>query len=116
MKKIVIFLFSFTLLFSALPKFLMPDEAFIPHAKLNQNMQIEASVEIAKNIYLYADKMNFHVTDVSGIRIIDIKTPKAIDHDGEMAYIESPNFLISLKKDSGVSGVKSIVFTISYQG
>ena len=116
MKKIVLFLFSCVILFGAMPKFLMPDEAFIPHAKLNDSMQIEASVEIAKDIYLYADKMKIEVNDGTGISISDIKSPKAIDHSGEMAYTSSPSFLVSLKKDGSTTGVKSLVFTISYQG
>jgi thiol:disulfide interchange protein DsbD len=53
MKKIFLLLLMVLSLFSAQPSFLMPDEAFKPSAKLNDSMQIEAKVWIAKEIYLY---------------------------------------------------------------
>ena len=53
MKKLFLLLFTFISLFAAQPKFLMPDEAFKPSAKLNEKMQIEATVELGKEIYLY---------------------------------------------------------------
>jgi thiol:disulfide interchange protein DsbD len=116
MKKIVLFLLSTVLLLSAAPKFLMPDEAFIPHAILNDKMQIEASVEIADNIYLYADKITLEVKEGSGISILKVNGPKSILHHEEMVYLESPKFLVDLQKQSGISGTKTIEYTLSYQG
>ncbi len=63
MRNIILFIFCSTLLFGAQPKFLMPDEAFIPSAKINENMQIEAKIEIAKEIYLYVDSIKLEVKD-----------------------------------------------------
>ncbi len=116
MKKIVLFLCSITLLLAQTPAFLMPDEAFIPHAKLNESMQIEASVEIAKDIYLYADKLTFEVKGTSGISVKEVQSPESVNHDGDKAYMQTPHFLVSLKKDANVSGVLNIQFEISYQG
>ena len=116
MKRIVIFLFSAVMLLSAAPKFLMPDEAFIPHAKVNESMQIEASIELAKDMYLYADKVTLVVKEGSGVSLLKVDGPKSVEHHEEMVYLESPSFVASLKKDIGVIGNKTIEFTLSYQG
>ena len=113
MKKVVLFMLFCTLLSA---KFLMPDEAFIPHAKLNDNMQIEADVEIADGIYLYVDKVKLRLRDGSGIKISHIKKPKAQKHDGDDVYLQSPKFLVSLKNDDESLKTKEVVFEISYQG
>ncbi len=116
MKKIIIFLFSAVLLLNAASKFLMPDEAFIPHAILNNSMKIEGKVEIAKDIYIYEDQLKLELKAGSGISILDVKKPKSVEHHGDMVYLESPSFMISLKKDASITGSKNIEFTLSYQG
>ena len=116
MKKIVFLLFSVVLFLSAAPKFLMPDEAFIPQANLNNEMQIEASIELAKDIYLYRDEVTLVVKDGSGINVKKIDAPKSVEHHEDMVYLESPKFVVTLEKQSGVSGVKSVEFVLSYQG
>jgi thiol:disulfide interchange protein DsbD len=110
---LVVLLCSF--IFGAMPKFLMPDEAFIPHAKLNDKMQIEADIELAKGMYLYEDKVRFELKKGDGLTIIDIKKPNAIEHDEDKVYLESPSFVISLKNDAKKS-VEDIEFVIYYQG
>ncbi len=114
MKSLLLLLFILTYSFAS-PKFLMPDEAFIPSAILNDKMQIEAKIEIAQDIYLYADKMKMLILDGNSVSIAHIKSPKSIDHDGELAYIKSPSFLITLQ-DSNPSAIKTIKFKLSYQG
>ena len=116
MKKIFLFLFSSILLFGAQPKFLMPDEAFNPGAKLNEKMQIEATVGTAKDIYLYADAIKLEIKSGNGIAILDFTTPKSTDFHGDMVYLDSPTFIVTLKKDADVTGVKTIEFDLSYQG
>jgi len=116
MKKVILFLFSSLLLFGAQPKFLMPDEAFKPTAILNNKMQIETTIEIAKDIYIYADSVKLEVKDGSGIKVENAVTPKSSDHDGDRVYLESPSFVVSLYKDSAVTGFKGIEFDLSYQG
>lgn len=115
MKKLLLFLLLTTLTF-ALPSFLMPEEAFIPHAKTNDTMQIELDIQLAQDIYLYADKIKIELTQADGISINNIDSPKAIDHDGEMAYVSSPNFLVTLQKDPKVEDTQTIEIKISYQG
>lgn len=116
MKKLLLLLMLSILLFGVQPKFLMPEEAFKPSAKLNDKMQIEATVEIAKDIYLYEDAMKFEIVNTKGIRIKDIKKPKSVEHHGDMVYLESPMFIVSLEKDAEVTGLVSVEAKLSYQG
>lgn len=98
------------------PKFLMPDEAFKPNAILNEKMQIEASIEIAKDIYLYKDALKLEILNQEGIVISDIESPKSVEHHEDQVYLESPKFIVNLKKDESVKGLKSVEFKLSYQG
>lgn len=116
MKKLLLLLISSILLFGAQPKFLMPEEAFKPSAKLNDKMQIEVSVSVAKDIYLYVDATKVTLKDGSGISAKEITSPKGVDHDGDMVYLESPIFVVTLQKDAGVTGIKSVEIELSYQG
>jgi len=115
MKKIL-FLFLAVTTLMAVPKFLMPEEAFKPSVVINENNQIVAKIGIAKSIYLYEESIKLELSPDSGVYILNIDAPKAIDHDGEIAYTTSPTFTIDLEKDSGVIGEKEIEFKISYQG
>lgn len=112
---ILLFVFTFAL-FGAQPKFLMPEDAFKPNAKININQQIEAEVWIAEDIYLYEDALKLKVKDGSGISIKKVDKPKATDHHDDMAYLKTPKFLIDLKKATNVEGIKQIEFMLSYQG
>lgn len=116
MKKLLLLLISSILLLGAQPKFLMPQEAFKPSAKLNDKMQIEATLEIAKDIYIYEDSIKLNIKEGSGIGIKEVIYPKSVDHHGDMSYTTSPTFVISLSKESGVADVKAVEFEISYQG
>lgn len=115
MKKLIILLLS-TVMFLGAVDFLMPDQAFKPHAILNQEMEIEASVEIAQDIYLYADKLTLEVTSENGVTIKDITSPQSVEHHDEQVYLKSPGFLVELQRDSEISGTKTVAFKLSYQG
>lgn len=114
MKFISLVIFLYLLSFGAMPKFLMPDEAFIPHAKLNDKMQIEADIELAKGMYLYEDKVRFELKNSGGFAIADIKKPNAIEHDEDKVYLQSPSFVISLKSDT--QKIEDMELVIYYQG
>lgn len=116
MKKLLLLLFYFLSLIASQPKFLMPEEAFKPNAIVNEKMQIEASVEIAKDIYLYKDAMKLEIVNQEGIVIADIESPKSVEHHEDQVYLESPKFIVSLKKEEHVKGVKNVEFKLSYQG
>lgn len=116
MNKLILFFLSSLLLFAAQPKFLMPEEAFKPSAKLNDEMQIEATIELGKEIYLYENSTKLLVKEGSGISIAKIDSPKSVSHHEDMVYLESPTFLVHLGKDADVTGIKSVEFELSYQG
>jgi thiol:disulfide interchange protein DsbD len=117
MKFLYLLIFMCLSVFAFPSKFLMPDEAFKPSAKLNNKMQIEASVKIAKDMYLYVDALKLELLSKNGISIKDIKKPQGVKHHDDMVYLKSPSFLISLKKDtSDIEGIKKIKLKISYQG
>ena len=102
--------------FSSAGDFLMPDEAFQPYAKVNDKMQIETGVKIAKEIYLYANKLTVELKDANGLTIKDIKTPTSVLHDKEQVYHNSPNLLITLDNPKNLSGNIDLTLVLSYQG
>ncbi|NPA60524.1 MAG: protein-disulfide reductase DsbD [Epsilonproteobacteria bacterium] len=114
-KLFLLFFMSFTL-FAFGAKFLMPDEAFKPNATLNKQMQIQASIEMAKDMYLYEDALKLELVDSDDISILEVKKSKSVEHHGDMVYLKSPKFLLSLKANKSVSGIKDIKFKLSYQG
>ncbi len=116
MKKIsLLFLFVMTL-FASPPKFLMPEDAFKPTAKINEHSQIVAEIWIAKDIYLYDKAVKFEIVDGSGVHIKNVVRPKTQEHHGDQVYLSSPTFIVDLKKDDGVRGIREVEFKISYQG
>ncbi|MCK9490985.1 MAG: protein-disulfide reductase DsbD [Sulfurimonas sp.] len=116
MKKLLVLLLTLSITLFGASKFMMPDEAFKPKATINASMQIEATVEIAKEIYLYAEQLKIEVKKGSGVSIAKVEKPKSVEHHEEMVYLESPTFIITLQKDSQISGMQNIEFVLSYQG
>jgi len=112
----ILLLFS-VMLFGALPKFLMPDEAFKPSAVLNDKQQIVVTVNIAKDIYLYEEKL--HVSDVSSDDDIIFKSvimPKSVKYHDEMVFLDSPTIIVNLAKKGNLSGKTEIQVAVEYQG
>ena len=97
-------------------KFLMPDEAFAPYAKVNDKMQIETGVKLGEKIYLYDDSLKVSLVDSKDFAIKDIQKPKTVEHEGDAVYMQSPNFIVTLENKSRVSGVKDVKVKIEYQG
>jgi len=96
--------------------FLMPDEAFKPYAKVNEKMQIETGVVIAQDIYLYDEKLKIKLKNSDGISISKKVSPKTQTHHDSQVYLTSPNFILTLKNNNNVSGIKDVTLIISYQG
>jgi thiol:disulfide interchange protein DsbD len=115
MKKLLL-LFISVLTLMAAPKFLMPEEAFKTSATVNENSQIVAKIEIAKDIYLYEEAIKLELKEGSGLEISNIDAPKAVENHGDMSYTTSPTFIIDLEKQSGIDGVVDVEFDLSYQG
>jgi thiol:disulfide interchange protein DsbD len=116
MKKLILLLVMAFSLFAIQPSFLMPDEAFKPSAKLNANMQIEAKVWIAKEIYLYENFLKFKINNIKNIDIKEVIKPKSVEHHGDMVYLKTPEFIIDLKKLSNITNIEEIELEIAYQG
>lgn len=117
MKKIILLILLLsTFLFGAQPKFLMPDEAFKPTAKLNDKMQIEATVGIADEIYLYESALKLEIVSKNGISIKDIVSPKTVKHEEDNIYKNSPKFIVNLKKEPSATGILNVELKLSYQG
>ena len=115
MKKLLFLLLLVSTLFS-FNKFLMPNEAFIPNTTLNDSMQIEVTIKLAKDIYIYEKSIKFEIINSDNISINNIDKPKSIEHDGDKIYLESPTFLITLKKELDTIGAEKIDLKLSYQG
>ena len=115
MKNFIILLLTATMMLGA-ADFLMPDKAFKPHAILNQDMEIEASVEIAQDIYLYSEKVTLEVTSDNGVSIKKIISPSSVEHHDEQVYLKSPAFIVELQRDADVVGTQTVAFKLSYQG
>ena len=116
MKQLLLFLFSSIFLFASQPDFLMPEDAFKTTAKVNEKMQIEASIALGKDIYLYSDSIKLEIDKNSTIRVKNVSYPKRVDHHGDMVYLDSPTFIIDLKKEVDTKDIQNIKFSISYQG
>lgn len=95
--------------------FLVPDEAFKPYAKINNNAQIEAGVTLGKDIYIYAEKLNVELKGTS-LKIKEITKPVSIEHDGERVYTISPQLIITLDNPEGLRGIQNFTLLLSYQG
>ncbi len=115
MKQFLILIFLISTLFGAMPKFLMPEEAFKPHAKLNDVMQIEVEIELGKGIYVYEDKVNFELKNTNILGIAKIQKPLAIEHEGFSVYLNSPKFLLFLE-NNGSNNIENVELFVSYQG
>ncbi|WP_428738734.1 protein-disulfide reductase DsbD [Sulfurimonas sp.] len=113
LKFLLILLFSFSFAFSA--DFLMPDQAFQPYAKVNDNAQIVTGIKLGKEIYVYDAQLKIEIINPKDVSIKDIQKPTPVEHMGDMVYLKSPEFIVTLQ-DSGDAGVKNIKLKLSYQG
>jgi thiol:disulfide interchange protein DsbD len=110
-----VMILSFTFSLSSAGDFLMPDEAFKPYAKVNEKMEIEVGVTIAKDIYLYADKLTVKLKDTK-LTLRDTKKPPTVTHHDEEVYLSSPNLILVLDNPNNVTGIQNVTVVLSYQG
>ncbi|MBN2816143.1 MAG: protein-disulfide reductase DsbD [Campylobacterales bacterium] len=116
MKKILILLSTVLLYVATAADFLMPDEAFKPYAKVNDEGQIQVGVTIADDIYLYEDKMHVKLINPNDVSIQNIEKPKSVEHHDEQVYLESPEFLVTLAAQEKLSGMVDVSIVVEYQG
>jgi len=65
-------------------KFLMPNEAFAPYAKVNDKTQIEVGVKLGKKIYLYDKSLKISLEGSKDFTIKNIQKPKTVNHEGDV--------------------------------
>jgi len=96
--------------------FLMPDQAFKPYAEVNEKMQVEIGINLGKDIYLYADKVEVKLLAPETLTIEDVKKPEITMYHGEKTYFKSPNFLVTLAVKQKLEIMQDVKLSISYQG
>jgi thioredoxin:protein disulfide reductase len=110
-----VLLFS-TLLFGFQSTFLMPEEAFKPKASVLEDQHILINIELGKDIYVYADKLDAKVTAPEGVSIADMKVDAASEmHDGDKIYRHNVPVDITLASQEA-KGVMPVSVTLDYQG
>ena len=117
MRKLSLLLLFSAMLFAGMPKFLMPDEAFKPSAVLNDKAQIEVSVDLAEDIYLYEEKL--HVRDLDkddALGFASVEFPHSQELHGDKVFLKSPKIVVNLEKKSDISGVKEMQIAVDFQG
>ena len=94
----------------------MPDEAFKPYAKVNEKMQIEAGVKIAKDIYIYEDKFSVKLKNDNGLTIKSLQMPESVKHDESKVYLNSPNAVLTFENPNALSNQVEVTVIVEYQG
>ena len=115
MRKLFLLMVSVASLFALQAKFLMPDEAFMPEASYKDG-RIEAVINLGQDIYLYEEKVTLTLQEGNGVTIASVTKDEAVDHDGEMAYVEAPHIVVELAKEAGTSGMQKVTLQLAFQG
>ncbi len=116
MRKIITLLLLAVSLFAE-SKFLMPDEAFIPSAKVVNGNAVEATMKLGDKIYIYQEKFGFSLKEPSALQIADTKIDNvAVDHEGDMVYLEDVSSLITFTKSAGAASSETVTLVMKYQG
>jgi len=115
MKKILLFTLLFVgALLSA--DFLMPEQAFKPYAKINEKNQIEIGIDLGKDIYIYADKLDVKVLKPESVSIKNIEKPKSVLHHDEQVFLDSPRLVVTLQSTQKTSKPEDVTLKLFYQG
>ena len=98
-------------------KFLMPEEAFMPSAKVINGSQVEATLKLGDKIYIYQKQFGFSIKGDSALQITDTDINNvAIDHDEEMVYMKDVQTVISFSKNASAADKEMITLVMKYQG
>ncbi len=116
MTKIITLLLMAISLFAE-TKFLMPDEAFMPSAKVVNGNTVEATMKLGDKIYIYQEQFGFSIKGDSSLKIEKTEIVNAaVDHDGEMVYLEDIQAVISFSKTTDAADKETITLVMKYQG
>ncbi len=117
MRSILVLMVLTTALFALRSSFLMPEEAFIPKASLQNGSTVVIDIELGKEIYLYEEELKVIDTDTNDeIVIQSVSMPEAVEHHEEMVFLESPHIELPLAKTADFSGSKEFTVKLSFQG
>lgn len=116
MNKIIALLLMAISLFAE-SKFLMPDEAFMPSAKVFNGNTVEATMKLGDKIYIYQEQFGFSIKGDSSLQIAKTDTANvAVDHDGEKVYLEDVTAVITFSKTADAAEKETINLVMKYQG
>ncbi len=113
---VLFYIFSIAVFGFNMPHFLQPDEAFKVDVKVDSKMQIVTKILLAKDIYLYKDKISIKLKGNKNIFIDKTNFPKSVLHHDAQVYLSSPTFITSLKTDTKNNFTESFKVLVSYQG
>ena len=115
--KYIMTLLLLTFSLFAKTEFLMPDEAFMPSAKVINGSQVEATLKLGDKIYIYQKQFGFSIKGDSPLKVseTDINIV-AVDHDEEMVYLEDIQTVISFSKSASAADKETITLVMKYQG
>ena len=115
--KYIMTLLLLTISLFAETKFLMPDEAFMPSAKVINGSQVEATLKLGDKIYIYQEQFGFSIKGDSALQITDTDIHNvAVDHDEEMVYLKDVQTVISFSKSAAAADRETITLVMKYQG
>ncbi len=98
-------------------KFLMPDEAFMPSAQVANGNTVEATMKLGDKIYIYKEKFGFSIKGDALVQIADTQTDnEAVDHEGDMVYMDDVTSVITFAKAEGAADKETITLVMDYQG
>ena len=97
--------------------FLMPEEAFMPSAKVVNGSSVETTLKLGDQIYIYQEQFGFSIKGDSALQIASTAiATSAVDHHGEIVYLEDITALISFSKSSAAAQKETITLVMKYQG
>ena len=98
-------------------KFLMPDEAFMPSAKVINGSSVEATMKLGDKIYIYQQQFGFSIKGDSLLQLSNTEIANsAVDHDGEMVYLEDVVSVLHFSKSAEAAEKETITLVMKYQG
>lgn len=113
MRYLIMLLSIFPLLLKA--EFLMPNEAFIPSATL-QNDKVVVHIKLGEHIHIYKEKIKLTANKDAKIFIKSLQLPKAKIEDGAKVYDTDITFDALLGKQKGVNAHEQLSVTLEFQG
>ena len=97
--------------------FLSPDDAFKAKAELRGDSQIDVTIELGEDIYVYEESLKI-VDPLSEDAIVfqKVEMNEAVVNHEEKVFLEDFHATIDLAKEKEIDGTKEIVLEVSFQG